>query len=54
MHPLLWSVGGVMVALIAIVAVLTARRDHATDKPDLGSISGTWLNEHNTSHDGKS
>lgn len=54
MHILLWSVGGVLVVLIAIVAVFAARRDHATDTPDLGSISGAWLNEHNASHDGKS
>lgn len=53
---MLWIGAGVLGFLIIVVlAVLAARRDPASDKPDLGSISGSWLTEHNANHgDGKS
>jgi hypothetical protein len=55
MRVILWVVAAAIALLIAIIAVFAARRDHATDNPDLGSISGAWLSEHNASHgDGKS
>ncbi len=54
MNVILWTAASAIALLIAVVAVLAARRDRPTDKPDLGSISGTWLNEHNTGRDGKS
>jgi len=55
MHVILWTGVGVLGFLIVILAVLAARRDPAPNGPDLGSISGSWLNEHNATHgDGKS
>jgi hypothetical protein len=54
MHVILWIGAGLLGLLIVVVTVLAARRDPAPDK-DLGSISGSWLNEHNATHrDGKS
>jgi hypothetical protein len=56
MHVILWT-GAALVAflIIVILAVLAARRDPTSDTPDLGSISGSWLTEHNATHgDGKS
>jgi len=50
----MWSIAGVLVLLIAaVVGVRAARRDPSPDKPDLGSISGSWLTEHRAAHDGK-
>ena len=54
MHVILWTSTGLLGFLIVVLAVLAARRDPAPDK-DLGSISGSWLTEHNATHsDGKS
>lgn len=54
MHVILWTSAGLLGFLIVVVTVLAARRDPAPDK-NLGSISGSWLNEHNATHgDGKS
>jgi hypothetical protein len=55
MHLILWTGAGVLGFLIVIIAALASRRDPSPDKPDLGSISGSWLTEHNATHgDGKS
>ena len=57
MHIILWTGAGLLGLLgllIVVITVLAARRDPAADK-DLGSISGSWLTEHNATHrDGKS
>jgi len=54
MHIILWIGAGLLGLLIVVITVLAARRDPAADK-DLGSISGSWLTEHNATHrDGKS
>jgi hypothetical protein len=54
MHVILWTGAGVLGFLIVLIAVRAARRD-PPDTPDLGSISGSWLSEHNATHgDGKS
>jgi hypothetical protein len=49
MHVILWTAGGIFGFLIVVIAVLAARRDPAPGK-DLGSISGSWLTEHNATH----
>jgi hypothetical protein len=54
MHIILWTGAGLLGLLMIVIAVLAARRDPVADK-DLGSISGSWLTEHNTTQrDGKS
>jgi len=37
-----------------VAAALAVRQRHGDSKPDLGSISGSWLTEHRATHDGKS
>jgi len=55
MNVMLWTVAGAFALLITlVVAILVAGRDHGDSKPDLGSISGSWLIEHRATHDGKS
>ena len=55
MNVILWTVAGVFALLITlVVTALAVRQRHGDSKPDLGSISGSWLIEYRTTHDGKS
>ena len=55
MNVILWTVAGAFALLITLVAAtLAVRERHVDRKPDLGSISGSWLTEHRATHDGKS
>jgi hypothetical protein len=55
MNVILWRVAGVFGLLVTlVVAAFAIRQRHSDSKPDLGSISGSWLTEHRATHDGKS
>jgi hypothetical protein len=55
MNVILWTVAGAFGVLVTLVAAaLAVRQRHGDSKPDLGSISGSWLTEHRATHDGKS
>ena len=55
MNVILWAVAGTFAVLITVVvATRAARQGQGESKPDLGSISGSWLSEYRATHDGKS
>ena len=51
MNVLLWTVG-VLISLVAVViaALPIRRRDQSSHTLTVGSISGSWLTEHNAKH----
>jgi len=51
MTPTLWTVGVLLAVMAVVIAALPVwRREPTVQKPTVGSISGSWLTEHNAKH----